>query len=180
MDNSFYSIEELRELGLTEFGENVFISRKSSIYSAANICIGNNVRIDDFSILSGNIRLGNHIHIGAYCALYGKFGIEMDDYSGLSPRCTVFSATDDFGGDYLISPMVPAEHTNVTGGLVKLEKYVQVGAGTAIMPNITLHEGCTVGSMSLVNKSLDSWTIYFGIPARRIKNRKSGLLQKVK
>jgi galactoside O-acetyltransferase len=180
MDNSFYSIEELRGLGLAEFGENVFISRKTSIYSAANIYLGNNVRIDDFSILSGNIRLGNNIHIGAYCALYGRFGIELGDYTGLSPRCTVFSATDDFGGDYLISPMAPVEHTNVTGGLVKLENYVQVGAGTVIMPNITLHEGCAVGSLSLVNSSLDAWVIYVGIPARRLRNRKSGLLKKIK
>lgn len=71
MGNSFYSISELKLLGLKRLGQNVYISRKSSIYSPENISIGDNVRIDDFCILSGNITLGNYIHIAAYTALYG-------------------------------------------------------------------------------------------------------------
>ncbi|MDR0796834.1 MAG: acyltransferase, partial [Tannerella sp.] len=115
---SFYTGKELEALGLKRYGKNVLISRKCSIYSAEKISIGDNVRIDDFCILSGDITLGSNIHIAAYCALYGAFGIEMEDYTGLSPRCTVFSATDDFSGDYLISPMVDMNKTNVTGGKV--------------------------------------------------------------
>ena len=34
--NSFYSPEELKSLGLKEYGENVLISRKCSIYGAEN------------------------------------------------------------------------------------------------------------------------------------------------
>lgn len=180
MDNSFYSDEELKTLGLAGIGENVLISRKASFYSPGTIQIGSHVRIDDFCILSGNIILGNHVHIAAYCALYGRYGIEMNDYTGLSPRTMIFSATDDFGGDYLISPMVPDLATHVTGGLVILEKYVQVGAASIIMPDITLKEGCAVGSMSLVNMSLEPWTIYLGIPAKAFKARNKGLLEMLK
>ena len=180
MASSFYSIEELQQLGLAHVGVNVLISKKASIYSPNTISIGDNVRIDDFCILSGKITLGNNIHIGAFCALYGRFGIELQDYTGLSPRTTIFSATDDFGGDFLISPMAPDEFTNVTGGLVKLEKYTQVGAGTIILPSVVLSEGCATGSMTLVTKSLEPWTIYTGIPAKALKPRKRGLLEKVK
>ena len=180
MASSFYSKDELQELGLASFGNNVLISKKASIYSASSIDIGDNVRIDDFCILSGRIALGSNIHIGAFCALYGRFGIELADYTGLSPRTTIFSATDDVGGDFLISPMAPDEFTNVTGGLVKLEKYVQVGAGTIILPNITMQEGAATGSLTLVNKSLEPWTIYTGIPVKALKARKRGLLDKVK
>ena len=98
MQNSFYSTQELFTLGFKAIGQNVLISRFARFYGIGNIEIGNNVRIDDFCILSGNIKLGSNIHISAYTALYGRFGIEMEDYSGLSPRCTVFSATDDFSG----------------------------------------------------------------------------------
>jgi len=59
--------------------------------------------------------------------LYGRYGIELEDYSGLSPRCTVFSSSDDFKGDFLIGPMVPAEFTNMKTGKVFLGKYVQIG-----------------------------------------------------
>lgn len=58
--DSFFSKEELQLLNI-KVGNNVKISRKSSIYGY-NIEIGDNVRIDDFCILSGKIRLGNYIH----------------------------------------------------------------------------------------------------------------------
>ena len=111
--NSFYTKDELTQFGFKAIGDGVLISKKASIYGAENISLGNQVRIDDFCILSGKISLGSYIHIGAYCALYGAYGIEMEDYTGLSPRCTVFSATDDFSGDYLIGPLVEKEKTNV-------------------------------------------------------------------
>jgi len=69
--NSFYSTKELASLGLKRYGENVLISRKCSIYGAQSIEIGDNVRIDDFCILSGHIILGSNIHISAYVALFG-------------------------------------------------------------------------------------------------------------
>ncbi len=180
MANSFYSRNELLDLGLAAVGSNVLISRKASIYSPSTLTVGNNVRIDDFCILSGIITLGSNIHIAAFCALYGKFGISMADYTGLSPRSTIFSATDDFGGNFLISPMVPDEFTNVIGGLVTLERFVQVGAGSIIMPRVTLGEGSATGSMTLVNKSLEPWIIYTGIPAKPMKPRQKGLLDMVK
>ena len=175
--NSFYSEKELTGLCLKHYGKNVLISKKCSIYSPEKITIGDNVRIDDFCILSGEIILGSHIHIAAYCALYGAFGIEMEDYTGLSPRCSVFSASDDFSGNYLISPMVDIRKTNVKGGKVFIKKYAQIGTGSAIFPSVIINNGVAVGAMSLVNKSLDEWGIYAGIPAKRIKEREKGLLK---
>jgi len=176
---SFYTEKELAELGLKRYGKNVLISKKSSFYSPEKISIGNNVRIDDFCILSGEITLGSHIHISPLCTLYGAYGIEMEDYTGLSPRCTVFSATDDFSGDYLISPMVNKSQTNIIGGKVLIKQYSQIGTGSVILPNITIEEGVAVGAMSLVNKRLEEWGIYAGIPAKKIKERKKGLLKYV-
>ena len=176
---AFLTNDQLNQLGLKSFGENVLISDKASIYSPHLISIGSNVRIDDFCILSGEITLGNYIHIAAYCALYGKFGIVMDDYTGLSPRCTLFSASDDFGGDYLISPMVPAETTNVTGGTIHIHHFSQIGANTVVLPGVTLHEGVAVGAMSLVKQNLEAWGIYAGTPVKRMKERNRGLLNKL-
>jgi galactoside O-acetyltransferase len=176
---SFYAEEELAELGLKKYGNNVLISRKCSIYSPEKISLGDNVRIDDFCILSGNITLGSYIHISAYCALFGSFGIEMENYTGLSPRCTIFSASDDFSGDCLIGPMVDKSKTNITGGKVLIKKYSQIGACSTILPAIIINEGVAVGAMSLVNKDLDEWGIYAGIPVQKIKERSKGLLKLV-
>ena len=50
--DSFYSRSELEHIGFATIGKNVLLSRKASIYSPAMISIGDNVRIDDFCIVS--------------------------------------------------------------------------------------------------------------------------------
>ena len=176
---SFYKDEELAQIGFKSIGKNVKISRRASIYSPQNITIGNNVRIDDFCILSGNITLGSHIHISAYVALYGAMGIVMEDYTGISPKSVVYSAMDDFSGEYLIGPIHPAATTNVTGGVVTIKKYSQIGSNTVVFPNLTIGEGAVIGACSLVNRDVKEWCIYYGIPARYLKDRKKDLLNYV-
>jgi galactoside O-acetyltransferase len=167
----FLSQNKIKKLGI-KFGTNVLISDRCSIYGT-DIEIGNNVRIDDFCVLSGKIRLGNNIHIGAYCALYGKFGIVMEDYTGLSPRCTIFSASDDFSGNYLISPMNPPEFCNVTGGAVTLKRLSHVCAGSIILPNLTIDYGSVIGALSLLKNSTGNWQLWAGIPAKFIRYKSS-------
>jgi len=173
----FYTEKELSELGLKTYGKNVLLSRQCSLYAPEKISLGSNLRIDDFCLFSGDITIGSYVHISAYSALYGGCGIEMEDYTGLSPRCTIFSASDDFSGDYLIGPMVDKSKTNITGGKVLIKKYSQVGAGSMLLPRVIINEGVAVGAMSLVNKNLEEWGVYIGIPVRRIKERNKGLLK---
>lgn len=44
--------EEVEQMGFASVGENVFISTKASFYGVSKIHIGNNVRIDDFCVIS--------------------------------------------------------------------------------------------------------------------------------
>lgn len=169
---SFYTRDELLAIGFKSVGERVMISRKASFYGASRMTIGNNVRIDDFCILSGNITLGNNIHISAYVALYGAMGIELEDYTGISPRSTIYSAMDDFSGDCLIGPIHDEKLTNVTGGKVTLKRFSQIGANCVVFPDLTIGEGAVTGAMSLVTHSLEPWTVNTGIPSKTIKARK--------
>ena len=169
--NDFYTEEELKQLGLKNYGKDVFISKKASIYGAENISIGNNVRIDDFCILSGNIEIGNFVHISAYSALYGKYGIKIGNFCGISPRSILFSVSDDFSGNYMISPMVPEKYTNVSGGVIILNNYVQIGANSIIMPSVEFFEGAVCGAFSFVKENCEPWSVYAGIPAKKIKSR---------
>ena len=180
MSNSFYSKVEVQQLGFKTVGNNVLISKKTSLYGIEKITIGNNVRIDDFCILSGAISIGNYVHISAFVALYGSKGIKIGNYSGISPNSIIFSAVDDFSGEYFINPMIPSEFTNVKGGLVKLNDYVQLGVNTVVMPNITIGNGTVTGAFSFINKNLDDWSVYYGIPVKKIGKRKSTFLKNLK
>ena len=169
--NSFYSNKELIEMGFRSVGEDVKISRKASIYSPNSISLGDNVRIDDFCILSGNIALGSNIHISAYVALYGAKGIVFEDYTGISPKSVIYSAMDDFSGNYLIGPIHPDYSTNVKGGTVYIRRFAQIGTNCIIFPNLEIGEGSVIGACSLVKHNVEPWGIYFGVPAKKYKNR---------
>ena len=104
----------------------------------------------------------------------------MEDFTGLSPRCSLFSASDNFDGNYLIRPTTKKEHNQIIGGEILIKKYTQVGANSVIMPNIILEEGTAIGSMSLVTKSTQSWSVYVGTPAKKLKDREKGLLNLIK
>lgn len=174
---SFYSDEELLSMGFRSIGKDCMISRKASLYGVSKMTFGNNVRIDDFCILSGNIILGNNIHISAYVALYGAKGIELEDYTGISARSTIYSAMDDFSGEFLVGPIYPEEYTHVTGGKVTVRAYTQIGANVLVFPDLTIGEGCVVGAYSMVRRSIEPWGIYYGLPVKRVKDRKQGLLK---
>lgn len=177
MSNSFYTEEELLRLGLKKIGKNVLISRKVSIYGADRISIGDNVRIDDFCVLSGKITLGNYIHIAVFSALFGgKDGIEMKDFTSISSRGVIYAESDVYSGEKLTNPMVPEKYRKVVGDKVTLEKHVIVGAGSTILPGVNIGEGSAIGSMTLVNRSVGEWGIYAGIPCRYIKERSKKIL----
>jgi galactoside O-acetyltransferase len=175
---SFLSEKELYKVGFKSLGENVLISRIASIYLPELISIGNNIRIDDFVMLSGEIVLENNIHIAPYSALIGGTGgagIIMKNYSGLSSRVTVYSVSDDYSGEFMTNPTIPSNYTNVKKGRVIIQKYVIVGATTVILPGVEIGEGTAVGAMSMVAKSLPEWKICSGIPARVLKDRSQKL-----
>ena len=176
--NSFYSIEELNELGFKSIGENVLISKKASVYSPDKISIGNNVRIDDFCILSGKISIGNYVHIAAYSALYGgNDGVFISDFANLSSRVCVYSVSDDYSGVTMTNPMIPDEFKNVESSPVKIGKHVIVGSTSVILPGSVLPEGCSFGAFSLIKGIFDSWSVNVGIPAKKIKDRKKDILE---
>ena len=175
--DSFYNSKELMELGLKCIGEHVKISRKCSIYSPETIVIGNNVRIDDFCILSGKIEIGSNVHVAAYSALYGgDEGIFIDDFANLSGRVSIYSVSDDYSGETMTNPTIPDKFKNVKSASVIIGKHVIIGASSVILPGVVIAEGGAFGSFSFINKSTESWKIYAGIPIKEIKDRSKNLL----
>lgn len=175
---SFYNEFELERLGLKKIGKNVKISKKSSIYQANEIEIGDNVRIDDFTVLSGKIKILNNVHIACYSAIFASdYNVIFEDFSGLSSRVTVYSSSDDYSGLSLTNPTVPNKYKNIKGKVIRFGKHSIIGASCVILPGAEIAEGVALGSMSLLNKKTESWSIYAGIPAEFIKKREKKVLE---
>jgi galactoside O-acetyltransferase len=170
---------ELKDFGFKSIGRNVRISTDARVYGPENISIGNDVRIDDFTILAavnGFITIGNYVFIARNSHLSGTLGIEIHDFSSMAANTVIYSASDDYSGDYLTAQAIPKKYTTQIGGPVIIGKHVIIGSTCTIIGPSKIGEGCSIGAMTLVQKDLQSWGIYIGIPAKRFKERKKGLL----
>jgi acetyltransferase-like isoleucine patch superfamily enzyme len=170
----------IESMGFNSVGENVFISDRASFYNCARISFGNNVRIDDFCVLSagvGGISICSYVHVAVYSSLIGIGKITLSDFCNISSRVAIYSSSDDYSGSFMSNPMVPSQYTGVTHADVFLGKHVIVGSGSVILPGVTLEEGVAVGALSLIQKDCKRFGIYAGSPAKFIKHRKRDLLE---
>lgn len=177
---TFYTPEELKTLGIKVLGENVKISRNAMIYHPERLELGHDVRIDDFVVISGSVKIHNFVHLSQFCGLYGdEAGIEIEDYTAVAAKCSIYAVSDDYVGASVPTPMVPMKYKNMIQKPVHIGKYSILGANTVVLPGVTVGEGTTVGAMSLCNRSLENWSVYAGIPAKRLKDRDKKVLDLV-
>lgn len=185
--SSFLSAAELAAVGFRSVGTGVLVSRFARIYNPANMSLGDHVRIDDFSVLSAAPVGGPLFYVGRYCHIaagsyvFGSSGFRMGDFSGLSGGVKIYTATDDYGGDFVTNPTVGAKFRRVVGNPVVLGDHVIVGAGTVVLPTAEcLEEGVAVGAQSLVRTPCAAWSVYVGSPARKVRERSRGVQALVK
>ncbi len=140
LQSRYFDELDLKDFGFKSIGKNVKISSDARIYGPENISIGNDVRIDDFAILSavnGSITIGNYVFIARNSHLSGSLGIEIHDFSSMAANTVIYSASDDYSGDYLTAQAIPQQYTAHIGGPVIIGKHVIIGsASTIIGPSI--------------------------------------------
>jgi galactoside O-acetyltransferase len=179
LGDTYHPESTLQAAGFRRLGCNVRVHGRASIYGTENISLGDDVRIDDFVVIiaTGPVEIGNHVSIPNFCFLGGRNGIVLEDFVTLAPGVKIFTASDDYLGDKMTGPTLPAEFTGGKSGPVVLRRHSIVGTGSVILPGCTLGEGCAVGALSLVSHDLEPWGVYAGIPVKRIKERRRNLLR---
>lgn len=180
MRNELFLCEkDLAELGLKSYGDNVLIGRHVVLYSPNQLTLGNNVRIDDFTIISAKVAIGNYIHISQFCDIYGgDEGIVMEDFSGLSAKCSIYAVLDDYTGHSMTNAMVPAIYkpTSISKA-VHIGKHAIIGCNSVVLSGVDIPEGAAVGSLSCVTHSLETWSVNTGIPAKKKTDRARDILE---
>lgn len=177
--SNFLNEEEVAGLGLRRYGKNVLIGRHAVIYNPDQLELGNDVRIDDFTIISGKVIMGSYIHVSQFCGIYGgDKGIIMEDFSGLSAKCSVYAVSDDYTGLSMTNPMVPAKYKpTAISKAVHIGKHAIIGCNSVVLPGVDIPEGAAVGSLSCVTHSLEPWSINTGIPAKKKSDRHRDILE---
>jgi dTDP-4-amino-4,6-dideoxy-D-glucose acyltransferase len=175
---SWLTNNELIEMGFGSLGRNILLSSKGSYYNPKNIYLGDNVRIDDFCIVSagdGGIRIGRNVHISAFASIVGQAPIDFEDFSGISNKVAVFSSTDDFVKG-MTNPTIPDQFRRLKHIPVRLGRHAVVGSNSVLLPGSELGEGTSVGALSVVRGKLEPWSVYMGNPAKRIMARSRGII----
>jgi galactoside O-acetyltransferase len=166
--NIFFDISKLKRCG-----KNVIIGKTVRIRYPELVIIGDNCIIDDFTYISTGLVLEKNVHISSGCKIIGgkKAKVVMHEYSTLAPNVVLSAGSDDYIGG-IATPIVPIEFKgNVEIGTIVIGRHSIVGAGSVVLPNVTFGNGAALGALSLAKKDLDKWSLYAGIPARKIKDR---------
>jgi acetyltransferase-like isoleucine patch superfamily enzyme len=153
---------------LRRVGSNVVIGRNVYFRYPELIEIGDNVIIDEFCYFTSAVSLGSFVHIAPHCTSIGgrDAKLTMADFSGLSAGCRIICASDDYFTG-LTNPNIPQEFRGpVKTGEVSIGRHAVLGTATVVHPAASIGEGAATGSMTLVTRDLDPWTVYTGIPAR--------------
>jgi acetyltransferase-like isoleucine patch superfamily enzyme len=170
--------EALIKMGFKRCGKNVKISDKAAIYEPELMEFGDHARVDDFCLLSGKVSIGRNVHVAAFCNLAGgDEGVTIGDYCGVAYGSHIISQTDDYSGRVMNNSTIPAKYTSVTKAEVLIKRHSMIGTACVIFPGVTIEEGTSIGAMSLVTKSTEPWSIYIGIPAKKVKDRSKALLE---
>ena len=177
MNMAYLDEEELTAFGFKSLGRNVRISTKASIYNPEAISIGDNSRIDDFCVVSGQVTLGRNVQVSIFCNIAGgKPGVTLEDFATLAAGCHVFAQSDDYSGRTMTNPTIPRRYKKEIMEPVSIGRHVILGTQSVVFPGVSVAEGCATGAHTVVNHSTEPWGIYVGSPARRIKPRDKGLL----
>ena len=137
-----------------------------------SIWIKKMIQIYDFVFFNEGIEsiIGRNVHISVFSSIIGGRLI-IKDFSGLSAGYRIIIGSDDFTGVSLTNLAIPKEYRNITISSITIGKYVILGSNVVVMLNVTIGDGCIVSAGSIINKDLESWSIYAGYNPRKIGTR---------
>jgi galactoside O-acetyltransferase len=178
LNSDFLPREVLETLGFARLGEDVLVHRTAVIVDCSKISLGSRIRIDPFVIIStrGGVEFGNNIHIGGHSLIAGQAAVCLHDFVNISHYVGIYTTSDDFSGRTLSHPTVQGVVSGARTASISFGRHSGVGSGSLILPGARFGEGSILGAMSRIGRPLEPWTIYAGIPARRMRERQRDLL----
>src|SRR6202521_1266665 len=172
--------EALSSMPFKSRGRDVMIHERVTLVGIENISIGSHVRIDPDVILlaTGPLTIGCYTHIAAGVFIAAKAGFEMKNFTNIAHGARIYTINDDYSGEHLMGSTIPADLLSLSPGAVLMQEHTITGAGAIVLPGVTLSEGSVLGALSLIGRSTEPWTIYGGVPAKPIKERRRDVIRK--
>ncbi|MEM8863724.1 MAG: DapH/DapD/GlmU-related protein [Chloroflexota bacterium] len=147
---------------------NAFVRSRRTLLKMGGIQIGKATTIMGLPSISGGkngvskIKIGDECFINIECVFDLSADIHMADNVYLGHRVMMITSDHDLshpsrrGGD-------------LTGRPISIQRGAWIGAGTTILPGITVGNGAVVAAGSVVTKDVPPNTIVAGVPAKMLK-----------
>ena len=115
---------------------------------------------------NSQIKIGSNVGINDYVYISAIYGVEIGDYS----RIGEFVSIRD--NDHIFSdPHRPICSQGFTGKAIKIGSDVWIGRGVFIGKGVEIGDGAVIGANSVVTKSVPSFAVAVGSPAKVIRYR---------
>ncbi len=155
-------------------GENVFIGHNVIFTNPKEVHIGNNVRIDPFTLITTSLKTGDNIQICSHTVLGGgkEHKITLGDWCFIGYGSKLFCASEDYSGEH--GPVNEFWGSNkIYRGNITFKNFSGVASDVIVFPNVTLPEGCTVGAKGFIytKNELTPWSVFLGNPLKFHKPR---------
>ncbi len=115
-----------------------------------------------------NVWIGEGSIIGDECKLDGRRGIRIGKHVNFSTGVWIWTDQHD--------PQCPDFSGSGQGGPVTVGDRVWISSRTVILPGITIGEGAVIAAGAVVTKDVEPFSIYGGVPARKIGERNRDLV----
>lgn len=127
------------------------------IWGRDKVEIGRNFYIGRDSFIETDVIIGDNVMFGNRVAVVGRY-----DHHYQLPGVPIRLAPQMRDKDYKWKGI---------GLVTTIENDVWVGYGSTVMGGVTIGEGSIIGAGSLVTKDVEPYSIYAGVPARKIRDR---------
>lgn len=110
-----------------------------------------------------NTHFGKQVYANFGLSLVDDTTIEIHDNVMIGPNVTLCAGT------HPLSPSLRVQKAQYNLPIV-IEKNVWIGAGTIVLPGVTIGENSVIGAGSVVTKSIPENVLAFGTPCRVIRS----------
>lgn len=107
------------------------------------------------------IFIGKNVFINHGCSFLDLGGITIEDDVLIGPKVNIITENH---------PLNPALRKNLICNPVLIKQNAWIGAGSTILPGVTIGVNSVVAAGSVVTKDVPDNTIFGGVPAKLIKN----------